>query len=88
MTAARFRWGRTALTGGPRREPWGGACLQEEERSALGGTNTGRVPTVKGKTSTSVFTSILDRYLKLTMESGGGAGTRVDGWSLARGVRG
>lgn len=86
MTPARFRWGRPALTVGPRREPRGGACLQEEERSALGGTNTGRVQTVKIKTS--VFTSILDRHLKLTVESGGGAGTGVGSWSLARGVRG
>lgn len=55
MTPARFRWGRTVLTAGRRREPWGGAFLQEEERSALGGTNMGRVPTVKKKTSTYIW---------------------------------
>lgn len=88
MMPARFRWGGTVLTAGPRREPWGGAFLQEEERSALGGTNTG--PTVKDKNFYLhlLLHLFLDRYLKLTVESRGGAGTGVGGRSLARGVRG
>lgn len=59
-------------------------------RGAVGSGRDKQLTTVKEK---NFYLHLLvhlfsDRYLKLTVESGGGAGTGVGGRSLARGVRG